>query len=149
MNTLANINTWHQRARPNPTIEAFSVQLGCHLEEIAEMLLVLRCENERGDDECADAYHTLCSLSDALKKGELKAVLKSEYRTEFLDSLADQIVTAVGAGHCASMNVVEACKVVDLSNWSKLDKDGQPVFDANGKITKGLGYMPPDLRGLV
>ena len=146
--TLREIEIWHERARPAPTTDNFSVQLGCHFEEVAEMLLVLRCENERGDDDCSDAYHTLFELSESLKAGELRAVLDKEYRTEFLDSLADQVVTAVGVAHCAGMNMTEACKRVNASNWSKF-VDGQPVFNEAGKIKKGPDYVPPDLRGLA
>ena len=146
--TLRDMEIWHERARPAPTTDNLSVQLGCHFEEVAEMLLVLRCENERGDDDGADAYHTLCELSDSLKAGKLRAVLDKEYRTDFLDSLADQVVTAVGVAHCAGMNMTEACKRVNASNWSKF-VGGKPVFNEAGKIDKGPDYAPPDLRGLV
>ena len=37
-------------------------------------------------------------------------------------------------------------------NWktyfSKFE-DGKPVFDANGKITKGKNYTPPDLTSYI
>jgi hypothetical protein len=69
-------------------------------------------------------------------------------RRELLDSLADQIVTAVGVGHCANMNVPEAVLRVNKSNWSKYDQDGQPIFKPNGKIDKGPNYVEPDLSGL-
>jgi hypothetical protein len=65
-----------------------------------------------------------------------------------LDSAADQIVTSVGVGHCAHTNIVKAVDVVNGSNWSKFDKDGQPIFDQNGKILKGPDYKAPDLEGL-
>lgn len=79
-----------------------------------------------------------------LKSGEMNAHVIN--RKEFLDSLADQIVTAAGVGHCAGMDVPGAVEVVDHSNWSKF-VDGEPVFDNNGKITKGPDYFKPDLEG--
>lgn len=77
---------------------------------------------------------------------DLKPAIKD--RKEFLDSLADQIVTGVGTGHCAGMQTVEACERVNESNWSKYDAGGRPIFDANGKITKGPSYKKPGLGGL-
>jgi hypothetical protein len=70
------------------------------------------------------------------------------YRGDFLDSVADQIVTAAGAGHCAGMQVTEAVRRVNSSNWSKYDTNGKPIFDENGKIAKGPNYEPPNLEGL-
>lgn len=40
-NTLQSIAEWHQQARPNPSDKDFNVQLGCHLEEVCEMLEAL------------------------------------------------------------------------------------------------------------
>jgi hypothetical protein len=65
-----------------------------------------------------------------------------------LESIADQIVTGIGVAHCAQMDAITACDVVNASNWSKFDADGQPIFNANGKIIKGPGYFPPSLDGL-
>lgn len=144
------IEIWHQRARPNPTPENFSVQLGCHLEEIAEMIDELTFDStisgiKFGHDTALRHYLTL--FADALKSGELTATIQN--RKEFLDSLADQVVTAVGTGHCSGMKTTEACRRVNTSNWSKFDIDGQPIFNTNGKIAKGPRYAPPDLEGLT
>jgi hypothetical protein len=84
-------------------------------------------------------------LSDALKAG---GDIYVNNREEFLDSIADQIVTGVGVGHCAKMQVAEAVRRVNTSNWSKFDNDGNPIFNENGKISKGPNYTPPDLTGL-
>ncbi len=67
---------------------------------------------------------------------------------EFLDSLADQIVTSVGVGHCAGMKTAEAVTAVNRSNYSKFDKNGYPIFNDSGKIAKGPDYAPPNLEGL-
>lgn len=145
--TLKHIELWHQTARPEPDDKAFNVQLGCHLEEIQEMLVTVD-----GDD--ADTVWLLnqldvhlSDLAHKLKKG--KASVRIIDRNGFLDSLADQVVTAVGTGHCAKMDVPEACVRVDKSNWSKFLADGTPFFDGSGKIAKNpLLYTPPDLSGL-
>jgi predicted HAD superfamily Cof-like phosphohydrolase len=138
------IELWHKRARPEPTAADFNVQLGCHFEEFDEMLDALTF----GDEEFVveDMRELLSWLADRLKSG--KCVFKIKNRNEFLDSIADQVVTGIGAAYCAGMKAADACERVNTSNWSKFDHNGQPIRDANGKITKGPNYQPPVLDGL-
>lgn len=142
--TLANIALWHQRARPTPDNKAFQVQLGCHFEEVAEMLGTLASINNQGDALIYAAYHAMNNLALALKTGAAEANVLN--RNDILDAIADQIVTGVGVAHCLGMNSVEATKRVDTSNWSKF-VDGFPVFNENGKIAKPATYQAPDLGG--
>jgi hypothetical protein len=140
------IELWHKRARPEPTDKDFNVQLGCHFEEIQEMACTLE-----GVDvimiKLLDELDSVTSqISSRLKKG-LSAV-EINNRKEFLDSIADQVVTGIGAAYCAGMKAADACHRVNTSNWSKFDHNGQPIRDANGKITKGPNYQPPVLDGL-
>ena len=65
-------------------------------------------------------------------------------RTELLDALCDQIVTAVGVAHMFGLDIEGALAEVNRSNWSKF-VDGKPTFDANGKIAKPATYSKPDL----
>lgn len=141
--SIESIALWHQRARPEPRDIHFNIQLGCHFEEICEMLAVL---NTTQNDTLVRARASLAWLADGLKTGRIGAQITD--RKEFLDSLADQVVTAVGAGHTAGMQTAEAITRVNLSNWSKFDEEGYPVFDEHGKIKKGPKYAPPDLEGL-
>ena len=138
---------WHKRARPEPTAANFSVQLGCHFEEICEMLECIDVKDGYAN-VLTEAYEALGILAYAMKAGIATASILDGGRAEFLDSLADQVVTSVGVAHCAGMNMTEACKRVNKSNWSKF-VDGQPVFTDAGKIAKGPDYAPPDLRGLT
>lgn len=142
------IALWHSRARPTPTDKDFNVQLGCHFEEIAEQLECMEGYDEDSGRVIFDAYEAVKTLADLLKAGEIHCEILSGYRNDFLDSLGDQIVTATGVAHCAKMNVTEAVRRINTSNWSKYDNDGKPIFDQNGKITKGPNYAPPDLEGL-
>lgn len=141
--SVDQIELWHKRARPQPTAEDFNVQLGCHLEEIVEMLSVV---NTTQNDALVRGRTALSWLADGLKKGLVKAEITD--RKEFLDSLADQIVTAVGAGHCTGMKTADAVAAVNRSNYSKFDKNGYPIFNENGKVAKGPDYAPPDLEGM-
>jgi hypothetical protein len=46
------------------------------------------------------------------------------------------------------MNVTEAVRRVNDSNWSKF-KNGEPIRDMHGKITQADSYVPPNLEGLT
>lgn len=145
--TIESIDLWHTRARPQPTLADLNVQLGCHFEEIVEHLDTLDFYDT---DNMEYDVHTLrvalSSLARKLKSGELYAAITN--RKDFLDACADQVVTAVGVAHCAEMDGAEAINRVNLSNWSKFDDEGMPIFNEHGKIAKGPKYAPPDLEGL-
>lgn len=144
------IEIWHQRARPTPTEADFAVQVGCHVEEFIEMLETLEffVDGQTADTARAlqQLHSLLTELSTGLKQGAIR--LNIRQRQQFLDSLADQVVTAIGCGHCAGMKTAEAIVRVNTSNWSKFNEEGHPVRDANGKIAKGDRYQPPNLEGL-
>ena len=140
------IEMWHQKCRPNPTDAQFQVQLGCHFEEIAEMLEGLSSASEMACDDIDRAHTAISKLAVSLKQQRYAVELTD--REAFLDAAADQIVTAVGAAHCAGMQPTEALRRVNSSNWSKFDENNNPIFDANGKVMKGARYQPPNLEGL-
>jgi hypothetical protein len=142
--TTEAIELWHKRARPEPTAADFNVQLGCHFEEIVEMMDTIELSDAPG--ALWEARDVMYVLADWLKKGIVSARIND--RNEFLDSIADQVVTGIGAAYCAGMKAADACDRVNTSNWSKFDHNGQPIRDANGKITKGPNYQPPVLDGL-
>jgi hypothetical protein len=129
--TTEAIELWHKRARPEPTAADFNVQLGCHFEEIEEMMRSVKTSD---DELWNDVRLQVYTLSKLLKASIMKATVDD--RNEFLDSIADQVVTGI------------ACDRVNTSNWSKFDHNGQPIRDKNGKITKGPNYQPPVLDGL-
>lgn len=141
------IELWHKRARPEPTERDFNVQLGCHMEEFAEMLAVVDSELPETRNALSVLHLLTSRLADQLKLGTATAYIDDDI--EFLDSLADQIVTAVGVGHCAEMQISRAVDEVNESNWSKFDTSGEPVFNDAGKITKGPNYRKPDLSKFV
>lgn len=141
--TTESIELWHKHARPEPTAADFNVQLGCHFEEIEEMMRSIVTNDE---EVWQKIRLQLFALSALLKTGAMTATV--HYRNGFLDSIADQVVTGLGAAHCAGMKGAVACDRVNASNWSKFDHNSQPVRDVNGKITKGPNYQPPVLDGL-
>ena len=140
---IDNITLWHRRARPEPTEKDFNVQLGCHLEEFVEMLDSLTISGYPGFLKAID---TIEEIAEKLKDGSL--TVSTVDRVDLLDSLADQIVTAVGVGVCAKMDMDAAVEEVNRSNWSKFNYKGFPEIDENGKIKKGEHYRKPNLKGM-
>ena len=139
--SIDSIEVWHRRARPEPEQKNFNVQMGCHVEEFIEMLDAVKFNNT-----WTNLRYELVLLADRLKANMENAEIVD--RKEFLDSLADQIVTAIGVGHCAGMKTSDAVDEVSRSNWSKFNDEGFPIFNEHGKIAKGPNYKPPYLEGL-
>ena len=149
--SIRSISDWHALARPEPDARAFSVQLGCHIEEFVEMLRAMDLLHIEIDDR---AVYELEVLAANLKLGKLTLDPHNPpadslfSRTELLDSLCDQTITAAGVAHCAGMDYPAALSEVNRSNWSKFE-NGSPVFLPGGKIGKGQFYTPPDLTDFV
>lgn len=144
--TIQKTKEWFEVAVPVPTEASFNVQLGCHLEEVVEMLGNIWAECPDTERAMAFAEETLSILAEGLKRGDFSAYIVS--RTEHLDALADQIVTAVGCAHMAGMDIAGALDEVNRSNFSKFE-DGKPVFNEHGKIKKGRDYKAPELARFV
>jgi predicted HAD superfamily Cof-like phosphohydrolase len=142
---IGSIARWHQAARPEPTEADLRVQIGVHVEEVAEFIDSLIGLNPDGATALTGARALMHLLADRIKSGEYDVTIGN--RAAALDAICDQIVTAVGVGHCAKFHTVAATIEVDRANWSKL-QDGKPLRDANGKIIKGPNYTPPNLEGM-
>jgi predicted HAD superfamily Cof-like phosphohydrolase len=136
MNTIESIVEWFRRAVPEPTKENLSVQVGCHLEEVAEFAAAVG--NRWVSHHLEDIAHEF--------KTEKPEVRADPIPT--LDALCDQIVTAVGVAYMAGWDILGALAEVDRSNWSKF-VDGKPVFNEQGKIAKGPRFTAPDLKEFV
>ena len=142
---ISQTKRWFEIAVPNPTSKNISTQIGCHLEEVAEMLNAITSNNlERASQ--IDALRAAIDHVGNLLKKDNNIVIKDS--VELLDSLADQIVTATGVGTFLGMNVPGALAEVNRSNYSKFE-DGEPVFNENKKVMKGKDYTPPDLTPYI
>lgn len=145
---ISQTQKWFEVAVPNPTSKNISTQIGCHLEEVVEMLDVLQTKYPGYKNKLDDARKHLRFISNLLKQEEDSFFIKEEDRKELLDSLADQIVTATGVGTFLGMKVPGALAEVNRSNYSKFE-DGEPVFNENKKVMKGKDYTPPDLTPYI
>lgn len=143
---IDQIITWFNKAIPAPTNRQIDVQLGCHMEEIVEMLSEIKYNAAESEAEEWDAQEFLAYDSINLKTG--RTTFKVRNQVELLDALCDQIVTAVGLGTLLGYDMQGALAEVIRSNNSKFE-NGEPVFDPNGKIFKGRFYTKPELEDFV
>ena len=143
---IEKIINWFKAAKPNPTEKDKATQIGAHFEEVSEMMAALSCIREQVEDVSQEFYS-----SDAIDKDIDGEVMKlpENWEIDLLDSLCDQIVTAIGVGYMMGFDMIGALQEVNLSNWSKFDENGNPIFNENGKIVKGENYFKPDLAKFV
>tara|TARA_B110001452_G_C15228584_1_gene425728 strand:- start:1743 stop:2114 length:372 start_codon:yes stop_codon:yes gene_type:complete len=80
---------------------------------------------------------------------ELKVALKNRDLLEVADALTDILYVTYGAGHAFGINLDKCFDEVQKSNMSKLDINGQPIFNDNGKVMKGQNYFKPNLKKFI
>ena len=80
---------------------------------------------------------------------ELKDAIKNNDIVEVADALTDILYVTYGAGHAFGINLDQCFKEVQESNMSKLDENGKPIYNENGKVLKGPNYKEPDLKKIV
>ena len=80
---------------------------------------------------------------------ELKEAMDNNDLLEVADALTDILYVTYGAGHAFGINLDKCFEEVQNSNMSKLDKNGQPIYNDSGKVMKGPKYFKPDLSKFV
>ncbi len=146
--TTDSIKKWFETAVPEPTDKNRAVQIGCHFEEVHEMLEAIQPGSPLGKGVRDAANDLKIGPSSSSEEAYLRNVLDDVDRVELLDALCDQIVTAIGVAHMFGMDIQGGLAEVNRSNWSKF-VEGKPVFDANGKIAKPTSYTEPVLKDFV
>jgi hypothetical protein len=148
MNNYQRTAAWLSACGKKPTVENLSVQLGCHLEEWAELLKCIRTDSEGAqliiDRTVADVEW----LAVKIKKRDYTAHIPNHLRDMALDALCDSEVTGNGVAYLAGMNKDAADQAVLASNDAKL-VNGKPVILEGGKIGKPTGWKAPDLTSFV
>ena len=70
------------------------------------------------------------------------------HQEDSLKELADLVYVCYQYAENMGWFLDEALNRVHLSNMSKLDEDGKPIYREDGKVLKGPNYKPPDLSDL-
>ena len=77
---------------------------------------------------------------------ELREAINKKDLKETIDALTDILYVTYGAGHAFGVNLDKCFEEVQSSNMSKLDQDGKPIYNENGKVMKGPNYFKPNLN---
>jgi len=80
---------------------------------------------------------------------ELKVALQEKNLKEVADALTDILYVTYGAGHAFGIDLDKCFEEVQSSNMSKLDDNGKPIYDRNGKVMKGPNYFKPNLEKIL
>ena len=80
---------------------------------------------------------------------ELKEALDNKDFLEVADALTDILYVTYGAGHAFGIDLDKCFEEVQQSNMSKLDEQGKPIYNINGKVMKGPKYFKPDLNKFI
>ena len=80
---------------------------------------------------------------------ELTEAMNNNDLLEVADALTDILYVTYGAGHAFGIDLDKCFDEVQNSNMSKLDKNGEPIYNESGKVMKGPNYFKPDLSKFV
>ena len=80
---------------------------------------------------------------------ELTDAINNKDLLEVADALTDILYVTYGAGHAFGIDLDMCFDEVQNSNMSKLDENGEPIYNESGKVMKGPNYFKPDLTKFV
>ena len=80
---------------------------------------------------------------------ELKEAIKNKDIKEVADALTDILYVTYGAGHAFGIDLDGCFDEVQRSNMSKLDENGKPIYNEDGKVLKGPNYFKPNFEKFV
>jgi len=146
--SLDTIHLWFKRVHPDMSSRELDLQVAILLEEFQELLFTFELEfNREFHLDHRILADQINKISYALKEGKTSLTIKD--RTKFAKESGDLVVAAMGAMTQAGINAKKVVQKIDESNWSKLDFNGKPYYDENGKVIKGKNYRAPNLLKYV
>ena len=80
---------------------------------------------------------------------ELETAINENDIIEIADALTDILYVTYGAGHAFGIDLDKCFDEVQRSNMSKLNENGLPIYNENGKVMKGSNYFKPDLKKII
>tara|TARA_B100000795_G_C22765950_1_gene425703 strand:+ start:60 stop:401 length:342 start_codon:yes stop_codon:yes gene_type:complete len=80
---------------------------------------------------------------------ELKDAMENKDLLEVADALTDILYVTYGAGHAFGIDLDKCFEEVQNSNMSKLDNNGTPIYNEDGKVMKGPKYFKPNLSKYI
>jgi predicted HAD superfamily Cof-like phosphohydrolase len=90
-------------------------------------------------------------LHQALVTEELEEMIQANNHVEIADAIIDQMYLLIG--YACNLQIEDKLEAmfseVHRSNMSKLDKDGKPIYRADGKVMKSELYFKPNLKNIL
>jgi len=80
---------------------------------------------------------------------EVIEAIATKKADKVLKELCDLVYVCVGMATTYGWDFDTAFNRVHASNMSKLDDEGNPVYNKDGKVIKSKNYVPPKLNNLV
>ena len=80
---------------------------------------------------------------------EFKVALDSKDILEVADALTDILYVTYGAGHAFGIDLDKCFQEVQNSNMSKLNENGKPIYNEDGKVMKGPKYFKPNFKKII
>ena len=129
-------------------VEEFHHAMGTDVSSQPRISLV-RLREKLLLEECAEVCTELNKIEMTLTHG--KPISKEQW-ADLLKELCD--LQYVLSGTIISFNAImgsfnPAFNRVHSSNMSKLNDEGKPIFNKDGKVTKGPNYKKPNLEDLI
>jgi len=88
-------------------------------------------------------------IAIAMAESHFKTGISHKTKVRLLKELADVQYVISGLAETLDLPLEVAFNRVHMSNMSKLGDDGKPVYRKDGKVLKGLNYVPPNLEDLI
>lgn len=99
-------------------------------------------------NEEVQEVHDIQEKYEKAKANSLDGTISTEDRTAILTDLSDWLGDIVV--YCASearrwgLPLKDILSIIMQSNFSKLDAEGNPIYDHRGKVMKGPNYWKPE-----
>jgi len=102
------------------------------------------------DRQIRDVQHKLIveEFKEFLEAEGMLFMHGRNHQEHALKELADLVYVCYQYAQNMGWFLDEALNRVHVSNMSKLDEDGKPIYREDGKVLKGPNYKPPDLSDL-
>lgn len=114
---------------------------------IQEELIELLASSVDSEDELFDYMQDLDMHKHEAVKKELPKVSRKEELDRIIaqsDALVDILYFTYGTADISSVDLRPLFKIVQTANMSKLDDNGEPIYNEFGKIQKSKNFTPPE-----
>src|SRR5699024_11405272 len=98
----------------------------------------IRDRNVTGVQTCAHPISVKKELPKVSRKSELERIIAQS------DALVDILYFTYGTADQSGVDLRPLFNIVQDANMSKLDDNGEPIYNEFGKIVKSSNFQPPE-----